>query len=152
MSLLRSFKYAFLGIGRCIKNERNMRIHLVMALYALYFSTYYDFTRVQYAVLFAVFALMFFAEMVNTAVEELVDINAEGFSFKAKAAKDIAAGAVLVCAIFSLIVGLLLFVDVQIIKTIFFDTLLNPVKLVGFILSVVLAVLFIRFGLYKKKI
>ena len=152
MSLLRSFKYAFLGIGRCIKNERNMRIHLVMALYALYFSTYYDFTRVQYAVLFAVFALMFFAEMVNTAVEELVDINSERFNFKAKAAKDIAAGAVLVRAIFSLIVGLLFFVDPQIIKTIFFDTLLNPVKLVGFILSVVLAVLFIRFGLYKKKI
>ncbi|MBQ3379473.1 MAG: diacylglycerol kinase family protein [Clostridia bacterium] len=152
MSLLRSFKYAFLGIGRCFENERNMRIHLVLALYTLYFSAYYDFTRVQYAVLCAFFALVFFAEMVNTAIEELVDINSEGFNFKAKAAKDIAAGAVLICAIFAIIAGFLFFFDTEIIRTIFFDTLTHPVKLVGFILSVVLAVLFIRFGLHRKKI
>ena len=152
MSLLRSFKYAFLGIGRCFLYERNMRIHLVLTLYALYISTYYDFTRIQYAVLCLVFALVFFAEMVNTAIEELVDINSEGFDFKAKAAKDIAAGAVCVCAVFALIVGFIFFLDVETIKVIFFDTLYHPIKLTGFLSSVVLAVLFIKFGIYKKKI
>lgn len=152
MSLIRSFKYAFLGIGRCVLYERNMRIHLVMAMYALYFSTYYDFTKTQYAVLCIVFAMVFGAEMINTAIEELVDIKAEGFDFKAKAAKDIAAGAVLVCAIFAVVIGFIFYFDTEIIYGIYVDFIKNPIKLIGFLLSLVLAVLFSKFGIYKKQI
>lgn len=152
MSLIRSFKYAFLGIGRCVLYERNMRIHLVMAMYALYFSTYYDFTNTQYAVLCIVFAMVFGAEMINTAIEELVDIKAEGFDFKAKAAKDIAAGAVLVCAIFAVVIGFIFYFDTEIIYGIYVDFIKNPIKLIGFLLSLVLAVLFSKFGIYKKQI
>lgn len=152
MSLLRSFKYAFLGIGRCILYERNMRIHLVMAMYALYFSTYYDFSKMQYAVLCIVFAVVFGAEMMNTAIEELVDMKAERFDFKAKAAKDIAAGAVCICAVFAVIIGFIFYFDTEIIYGIYKDFITNPIKLMGFLLSLVLSVLFSKFGIYKKQI
>ena len=152
MPLLKSFKYAFLGIGYCIKNERNMRIHIIIALYALYFSRYYSFSKVQYAVLCMLFALVITMEMINTSIEKLVDISAPGFDFKAKAAKDIAAGAVCVCAIFSIIIGVLFYFDLDTLKFIAQDTLFNPVRLISFLGSTVLAVLFSIYGLAQKKI
>jgi len=151
MSLIRSFKYAIEGISRCVLYERNMRIHFVIALYVLYFSTYYEFSKIEYAVILILFAVVFGAEMINTAIEEFVDLESPGFSLKAKAAKDIAAGAVLVCAVFAVIIGIMLFWDKAVFLEIVSDHISNPLRLVGLCLSVVLAVLFVKFGIYKKR-
>ncbi len=128
-----------------------MRIHVAAALYALYFATYYDFSKAQYAVLFIVIALVMAAEMINTAIEEAVDLETDSFNFKAKAAKDIAAGAVFICALFAVVIGVLLYFDTEIIKNIVTDHVQNPVRLIAFLCSVILAVVFVRHGLGNKK-
>ena len=76
-ALIKSFGYAFAGIGRTIRTERNMRIHLVVTLYMYGYLLLYDFfevSRTGFAVLFLANALVMMGEMVNTAVENVVDL------------------------------------------------------------------------------
>ncbi len=109
-NLARSFVYAFKGITYCIAHERNMRIHLCFTLFMFGFLTVHDFfevTRTQFAVLFAVCSSVLALECVNTAVEKTVDLatNKEKHPLAA-IAKDAAAGAVFIAAIGSVAVGL----------------------------------------------
>lgn len=107
--LARSFVYAFRGLKYCVANERNMRIHLCFAAYMFGFLTVHDFfevSRTQLAVLFAVCAIVIALEAVNTALERAVDLASKERSEGAKAAKDAAAGAVLAAAVGSVAVGL----------------------------------------------
>jgi hypothetical protein len=120
-----------------------------MALYALYFSKYYSFNKFDYIVLFILFSIVIGAEMINTAIEQFMDIEIDNFDFKVKAAKDIAAGAVCVFAVFAAIVGFILYFDIPVIFSIIQDYLQHPIKIAGFVGSVVLAVLFARFGLAR---
>lgn len=108
-SLLDSFRAAWNGIRGCVRHERNMRIHLAVALGVTLLSLFYRFTAVEYALLALVFGVMIAAEMFNTAIERVVDMSSPGYSHLAKLSKDIAAGAVLTCAVSAVAVGLLLF-------------------------------------------
>ncbi|WP_411676256.1 diacylglycerol kinase family protein [Caproicibacter sp.] len=109
MRFLKSFKYAFRGIVYCINNERNMRIHTATALYVFVFSFFFHLTRAEYAVLFLTFAQVVAAELFNTVAEELCDLNAASFNPVVRIVKDMASGGVLVCAVFSVAVGVCLF-------------------------------------------
>lgn len=109
MRFLKSFKYAFRGIIYCINNERNMRIHTVMALYVFVFSFFFHLTRTEYAVLFLTCAMVISAELVNTVSEELSDFSAASFNPVVRIVKDMASGAVLVNAVFAVAVGICLF-------------------------------------------
>lgn len=106
---IKSFKYAFCGIGRCIREERNMRIHTAAAFYVLLFSPFFRFTRGEWGVLILTLSLVMAAECVNTAIERLCDRVGKEYSPLAKAAKDLAAGAVLLCALGAAAVGVCLF-------------------------------------------
>lgn len=150
MEIFKSFKHALNGIYFCFQRERNFRIHMVLAIYALFFSKYYGFTKINYIILFILFALVIGTEMINTAIEQFVDIETDAFNFRAKAAKDIAAGAVFVCAFISAVVGVLLYFDLEVFKVIVNDFCNNPIKLVGLVCSVVLSVLFVKFGVVKN--
>lgn len=112
---MESFRCAIRGLLYCIAGERNLRIHLVVACYMAFFATFYDFGAVQYAVLLVAIALVIAAEMLNTAIEALTDRFTPSFDHTARIAKDVAAGAVLICAIFSVFVGFLLFWDIPVI-------------------------------------
>ena len=105
----RSLLAAFRGIGYCLAYERNMRIHMVAVLYVFAFSFFFEVSPTGYAVLLLTFALVLGAEMVNTALERQCDRDAQGFSQWVKVIKDVAAGAVLVCALFAVGVGVCLF-------------------------------------------
>ena len=110
-NLLKSFGYAFKGITYCIAHERNMRIHLCFMAYMFGFLTVHDFfevSRTQFALLFAVCGLVLALEAVNTAIEKAVDLATEKQNPLAKISKDTAAGAVLVSAIFSVIIGVVI--------------------------------------------
>lgn len=109
MRFLKSFKYAFRGIIYCINNERNMRIHAVVALYVFAFSFFFGLSRTGYAVLFLTIALVWMTELFNTVAEELSDLVAPSFNPVVRIVKDMASGAVLVCAGFSVFVGICLF-------------------------------------------
>lgn len=115
--LAKSFVYAFRGITYCIKNERNMRIHLCFAAFMFGFLTIHDFfevSRAEFAILVLVSALVMALEAVNTAVEKTVDLASGGeLCHLAKLAKDAAAGAVFIAAIGSVAVGLLILFQPQ---------------------------------------
>ncbi len=110
-SLIESFNYAVTGILSAIKTERNMKIHYFMAFSAIGLSLFFNFNRYEFLALLFAISLVFVAEMLNTAIEKVVDLVTDNYHPLAKLAKDIAAGAVLIAAINSLLVGYLLFFD-----------------------------------------
>ena len=113
MRLLKSFKFAAHGIWHCIKYESNFRIHTVAAASVAGFAAVYGVTTVQAAVLTLIIALVFVAELLNTAVEAMVDIISPERSRLAAVAKDCAAGAVLALALGAVVIAAFIFSDLD---------------------------------------
>ena len=144
-----SFVYAGRGIAYCLRHERNIRIHIVALIYVLYFSHFYEFTKAEYILLILTCAVVIALELVNTAIEVVIDKVSPKFNVFAMMGKDIAAGAVLIGAIASVIIGVILFLDITILGEIiaYFTEKLYRLALLA--VSAVLAVLFI--GKTKKR-
>mgnify|MGYP003311213845 CR=1 FL=1 len=152
--LIKSFSYAFQGIMTAITKERNMRIHIVCMLYMFFFLFAFDFfeiTRTQFAVLFLACGLVIGAELFNTAIEAVVDLHGKEHTEYGKIAKDCAAGAVLVFAIFSVLCGIAIMYQPEAFEQLFKFFMDNPLSIVLFIVSVVIFTLFIFFGFGRKK-
>ena len=126
-----------------------MRIHIVVALLVAFFSFLYKLSTTQYAVLFLCFGLVMAGEMVNTAIEALVNLETPAYNNLARIAKDVAAGAVFVSAAVTVIVACFLFGDL----TRLWQTILligkTPVFLVCFLALAGLGLFFI-FGCSGK--
>ena len=105
---LRSFGYAFEGIITASK-EQNLISHIVSAVIVILAGYFTGLSRTEWYIVLLLIALIFALEMINTAIERVVDLASPNFHPLAKQAKDIAAGAVLVFALFSAIIGLLIF-------------------------------------------
>lgn len=110
-SIIQSFNYAFEGVIHVLRHERNMRIHFAVASGVLILAFLYGVTKLELAALLVVIALVLITEMINTAIEATLDISTPAFDPLAKAAKDMAAGAVLISAVAALVVGYLVFED-----------------------------------------
>ena len=117
--LAHSFRYAAHGIWFCIAHEMNMRIHIVATMCVFYLAQFYDFTKAEFILLILTCVAVFSAEMMNTAIEVVIDKVSPGYSALAKVGKDIAAGSVFVTAIAALIIGFVLFWDIDRFKLIF---------------------------------
>ena len=104
-----SFGYAFEGIRTGIRNERNMKIHCVAIILVTLAGTLFQITATQWCICLLLFALVASLELVNTAIEAVVDLVTEEKKPLAKIAKDTAAGAVLFAAIISVIIGCIIF-------------------------------------------
>ena len=87
-----SFKYAARGIRFCVSHEMNMRIHIVATMCVLYLSQFYNFTKEQFILLMITCVVVISAEMMNTAIEVVIDKVSPGYSALAKVGKDVAAG------------------------------------------------------------
>ncbi|MGL5514017.1 MAG: diacylglycerol kinase family protein [Sporomusa sp.] len=111
MRVLAAFRYALAGIVYCLRRERHIKVHLVAALAALCLAWQAELRDVELAVLFMMIAGVITAELFNTALEAIVDKISPEFHPLAKAAKDVAAAAVLVQAIAAVAVGYVLFAD-----------------------------------------
>lgn len=109
--LLDSFNYAFEGIIYTLKTQRNMRIHFVIAVLVLFSSVFFHLSKVETLVLFVTIALVIIAEMINTSIEATIDLITDKYHELAKIAKNVAAGAVLVSAVNSIIVAYIIFYD-----------------------------------------
>lgn len=103
-----SFKYAIEGI-RKVMDEQNFRFDLMMAFIVIVAAVFTGLSKLEWIILIVVIAIMLSLEMINTAIERVVDLASPGIHPLAKAAKDIAAGAVLVFACASVIIGILIF-------------------------------------------
>ena len=137
-SLIGSFRFAASGIVYALLHERNLRIHFAMAAFIIYFAHYYSFSRGELAVLFLVVGLVIVCELINTAIETTVDLESPAWHALAKLAKDVAAGAVLMAGITSVLVAVVLFWQPEILIRIFQDILAAP--LIWIFLSIITAV------------
>jgi len=108
-AFLRSFHFAFQGIGYVLRTQRNARVHVVVACLVIIAGIYFRLTAVEWAVLALTIGTVFSAEMINTVAELAVDLLTEQYHPMAKVAKDVGAGAVLVAAIAAIGVGLAIF-------------------------------------------
>ena len=107
--LLKTLSYGFNGILYTLKHERNMVIHFLVMILVIIAGIVFKITFVEWGVCFVLFALVLSLELMNTALENVVDLVTEEKKAKAKVAKDAAAGAVLVSAIFAVIIGISIF-------------------------------------------
>jgi len=108
-TFLRSFVFAWAGIVYVGRTQRNLRVHIAGAGLALMLSLALRISPLESAMVVLAVALVFITEMINTVVEACVDLASPGYHELARIAKDVAAGAVLVSAILSVLVGLLVF-------------------------------------------
>ena len=107
--LYRSFGYAFQGIFTCVRKERNMKIHCVAAVLVVIAGVILKISAIEWCICMVLFGLVMALELVNTAVEAVVDMVTEEYHPLAKVAKDTAAGAVLIAAIMAAIAGCIIF-------------------------------------------
>lgn len=108
-AFLRSFVYAWAGIVYAVRTQRNMRVHVSLALLAILAGLVLRISPVEFALVFIAITSVFVAEMINTVVEATVDLAVQRYHPLARIAKDVAAGAVLVNAVLSVLVGMLIF-------------------------------------------
>ncbi|MDO8582939.1 MAG: diacylglycerol kinase family protein [bacterium] len=108
-SLIRSFGYAFEGIWHAVRNNLNLRIDIFAALVVIILAIFFSVTPFEMSILGLMILLVIASEMINTAIEEMVDLIVTVHRREAKAAKDVAAGMVLVVAIGAAIAGILIF-------------------------------------------
>ena len=108
-SLIDSFNYAFEGIIHVLRTQRNLRIHFLAAVLVFGAAIAVGVTRLQLMALVLAIAFVLVAEMLNTAIEGVIDVSTTSFDPNAKLAKDIAAGAVLIASITAVAVGFLVF-------------------------------------------
>ena len=91
-------------------DERNFQIHTAAALLVVVFGLLLHISAVEWCISLTLFGLVMGLELVNTAVEAVVDLVTEEYKPLAKKAKDTAAGAVLIAAIMAAIAGLIIFI------------------------------------------
>ena len=109
-SLINSFKYACMGIKSAIKSERNMKIHVLATLIVTALGFILGLDPLEWVACIFSIVIVISSEMLNTAIETIVDLVSPNINPLAKKTKDIAAGAVLVLAIGALVVGLIIFI------------------------------------------
>lgn len=108
--LYKSFGYAFEGIFAGIRGERNMKIHCFVAVCVIVAGVLFHISVTEWCICLVLFGLILSLELVNTAIEAVVDLVTEDKKPLAKLAKDTAAGAVLIAAVMAAMAGLLIFV------------------------------------------
>ena len=152
ISFLKGFGFAFRGILSCIKSERNMRVHLCEAFYVIIFMRFYDLTAAEKAVVFLTIGAVIGFEIVNTSIETCVDLISPQYNALAQKAKDAAAGAVLCIDFFAAVIGLIFLWDTAVFKLIlkYFQT--HVLSLIGFLVSIVLWLIYIFSADATKKV
>ena len=109
MKLIKSFAYALHGLKICFISELNFRIHTVLTIIAVILAIVFNVSIFEWMAISFCIAFVIAMEMLNTSIEKLCDVIHQEFHPGIKKVKDIAAGAVLVSAVFSLITGLIIF-------------------------------------------
>jgi diacylglycerol kinase (ATP) len=106
---LNSFGYALTGLYELVKSEPNARIHLIATICAIGAGILFRISETEWCLVLFAIALVWAAEAFNTAIEKLVDHLYPEHHETARIAKDVSAGAVLICAIASFVCGLVIF-------------------------------------------
>ncbi len=147
--LFKSFYYAFKGITYVIRNERNFRIHLTCMIYMfsiLSLTDWFVLDSSHWAILLLTSSSVLVAEIINTAVENAVNLASKEYSDFGRIAKDAAAGAVLLSAFFAVLTGIAVLFQKEAFLKMFNYFMDNPLMLMLFVFSIVPASIFIFWG------
>lgn len=148
---LNSFRYAFEGIFSAIRTESHLRFHFVAAFYVFLFAALGEFTVTEWTTLVITVCLVIFAELVNTALEEVCDLYSKDFNLNIKRIKDVSAGAVLILSLGAAAVAVFLFLVSGNLTLAFGKLTASPLWFIPLGVSAVLSVLFVGFFGKKKK-
>jgi diacylglycerol kinase (ATP) len=107
---IKSFEYAFKGVSTMLKSQHNARIHAVSTLIVIVAGFIFSISKTEWCFLVLSVMSVWTAEALNTALEFLADVASPDFHPLVEKAKDVAAGAVLITAICSVIIGLFVFI------------------------------------------
>lgn len=107
--LIHSFGYAWEGIKCTLKNEQNMLVHLMISLFVIIAGCFFEISTLEWLICFLFMGLVMSAELMNTALEAVVDLVSPEKHPLAKIAKDAAAGAVMIVAFFAALSGAIIF-------------------------------------------
>lgn len=105
-----SFKYALEGLSFAISENQNIKIHIIIGILVLIFGLILGLTRYEIFGVSVLIVLVISAEMINSAIEEVVNLLVNEHRQEAKTAKDVSAGMVLLVSAFALVVGLFIFI------------------------------------------
>lgn len=106
--LVFSFRYALEGVWYVLRSQRNAQIHALATALVTLLAAWLRLSGVEWALLVLTFMVVWVAEFVNTALEAHIDLTSPAINSQVKAAKDVAAAAVLIAAVGSIIVGLII--------------------------------------------
>ena len=105
-----SFKNARKGMRIVLKSERNIRIHMIIALFVLFLAFLFGFKPIEICILLLTIGMVIISEMLNTAIEFALDATFRNkYCTLVGMAKDISAGAVMVASVISVVIGVILF-------------------------------------------
>ena len=107
--LAQSFKSALAGFFYCFRTQKNFRIHLLVTVIVLGLACFLKIEKIEISILLFTVLLVLTFEMINTAVEALIDLVAPDWKEKARIVKDVFAAAVLVATIGVVIIGIIIF-------------------------------------------
>lgn len=108
--LIKSFGYSFNGIAAAVRTEQSMQIHLIAVAVVTIAGLKLEVSATEWIVLVTCFGVVISVELLNSAIEKLVDLVSPEFNTKAGLVKDIAAGAVMILAIAAGIIGCIIFI------------------------------------------
>ena len=106
---MQSFLNALKGLSAAIRNERHMRVHLILSLLTICLGFYYELILWEWVAILICIGMVVSLEIINTAIEEVCDFIHRDHHPKIGLIKDLSAGAVLMISFISLLVGLLIF-------------------------------------------
>jgi diacylglycerol kinase (ATP) len=104
-SVLRSFRFAWEGLSFVFNTQKHMRVHILTMTLVLIAALGLKVTTYELLHLLSAFALVLITEMINTAIEQAIDLSVKTYDPRAKVAKDVAAGAVMIAAAYAVAVG-----------------------------------------------
>ena len=107
--LIKGFGYAFKGLRIVFGSEQNFRIHLGVATIVVISGIFAHLSAVEWCILVTIISLVLAMELINTAIEQFVDLVSPGYHRQAGIVKDISAAAVLLTAVAAVIIGLIIF-------------------------------------------
>lgn len=127
-----------------------MRVHTVIAVYVLFFALFLGLTRVEYALLILCAALVLVSEAFNSSIEALCNRICPQKDEIIRNTKDMAAGAVLLAAVFAVIMGLVLLLRPRELLALLTAVVTKPLNLILLLLSAALSFVYIIKGFGPK--
>lgn len=109
-TLIKSFGYAFEGIRLGLSVDQNLRIHSFVGTFVIILSLFLRLQKSEFFLVVLAVFFVWFAELINTAIEEMTNLIVQEHRKEAKIAKDVAAAAVLLSAVYAIIMGIVIII------------------------------------------